>query len=127
MERRTGQAAAPRPMDATERNKREWWIWHNRNPEIQDAFDSIALKMIDLGHKHYSATGIAHVLRYHRHLCGDDGFDINNNHIPSMARMFMHTHKQHEGFFHLRQNGGRIPEGAHHVTEDAPRPKIDWT
>jgi hypothetical protein len=104
-------------MTPAERNKLEWWEWHKRNPGIQDGFDEIALRMIDLKHEHYSATAIVSVLRYHRHLCGDDGFKINNNHIPSMARYFMVLYPQHDGFFKFRANGGRIPEGAHEETE----------
>jgi len=105
--------------DILERNKKEWWAWHKRNPEIQDEFNKICLALIKGGQRHYSASAVANVLRYHRHCAGDDGFDINNNHIPSMARLFMVSHIEHLTFFRLRKSPGTIPEGAHEVTEKA--------
>lgn len=88
----------------SEKNKRAWWEWHLQNPEVYELFKKYTFEAINAGHKHYSAYAIVERIRWHTEVeTKGDEFKINNNHRPYYARLFMYHHKEHEGFFRLRE------------------------
>lgn len=76
--------------------------YHQRNPEIFEAFRDKTLEIIRQGRKYYGAKGIIEVLRWERAVSGDDGFKINNNYAPYYARMFEAKLPKYKGFFKKR-------------------------
>lgn len=79
--------------------------WLPDNLHVFNAFEAEALKVIRRGFKHYSARTIVHVLRHHSAVqeTAGDGWKINNNHSPYLARLFDLLHPAHAGLWEYRE------------------------
>lgn len=67
----------------------EFLDWLPDNLHVYDAFEREARRVHGRGFKHYSARTIVHVLRHHSALAEvGDGWKLNNNHSPYLARLF---------------------------------------
>jgi hypothetical protein len=68
----------------------EFVTWLPQNPHIWYYFARESFKIIDIGFKHYSARTILHFLRHHTAVeqRSTDGFKLNNNYSPYLARLF---------------------------------------
>lgn len=84
--------------------KRKWWEWHKENPHVYDMFERFTLDAIAKGHKRLSAWLIVNRIRWETMVetQGDD-FKISNDFIAYYARLFMHNHPEHQGFFKTKQ------------------------
>lgn len=85
--------------------------WSPRQPEPPEGvptdvavlFDRLALEIIKLGHKRYSADAILHRIRWHYHIeKGDLDFKCNNNWTSKLSRWFLARHPTHSQFFEIR-------------------------
>ncbi|MAS98849.1 MAG: hypothetical protein CMF29_08040 [Kiritimatiellaceae bacterium] len=84
--------------------KEEWWEFHKANPHVYNLFCDYANKAIASGRKHYSARTIIELIRWHNDIeTTESDFKINDHVVPYYARLFMHYHPEHKGFFELRQ------------------------
>jgi hypothetical protein len=67
----------------------DFLAWLPANLHVYDAFEREAQRVYVRGFKHYSARTIVHVLRHHSALAEvGDGWKLNNNHSPYLARLF---------------------------------------
>jgi len=64
--------------------------WLPDNAHVWEAFVAEAFDVYQRGYRHYSARTIIHFLRHHSHVreAGGDGWKINNDHSPYLARLF---------------------------------------
>lgn len=87
-------------------NKARFSAFHAEHPEVYDLFVHFTYSRIYAGFDHYSAYAIMNRVRWETD-AGDnefeDGFKINNNHIPFYARMFADHHPEHGDFFRMRE------------------------
>jgi len=84
----------------------EFDLFHGEHPEVYRKFCSLAFKLLERGHQHYSSDAILHVIRFETDLgWGRDGLKINNNHSPYYARLFAKDHPAHKEFFRFRRAG----------------------
>lgn len=69
-----------------------------------------ALKLYDLGQKHYGIAALFESIRYDSSvgLLGDGDYRLNNNHRSHLARLVMRVEPELAGFFELRSLRGRI-------------------
>ena len=81
-----------------------FWPWYSENRHIWDAFKVKALRMALLGRKRYSARTIIETIRWDTEIRDSEvHFKINNNYVPGLARLFMHTYGDRcPGFFDIR-------------------------
>jgi len=89
--------------------------FHNEHPEVAEKFDEIVLELMRCGHKHYSALGVVHIIRWTTR-AGADGvsrFKINDHYAPFYARGFMAKHPEHDGFFRLRNQSSKSRPATH--------------
>ena len=79
--------------------------WLPDNLHVYDAFEAEALKVLRRGFKHYSARTIVHVLRHHSATTetSTEGWKINNDHSPYLARLFDLLHPAHVGLWEYRE------------------------
>jgi hypothetical protein len=67
-------------------------------------FEKLALELLGLGFKRYSADAILHRVRWHWQVeRGDRGFKANNNWSAPLARWFLARNPKVPGFFELRE------------------------
>jgi len=78
--------------------------FHEGNPHVWAEFERRALLLIGKGFKGFGARQIVESMRYFyaERVQSDDGFRINNNHVPFYARMFAERHPEHREFFRQR-------------------------
>jgi|DEB19_MinimDraft_3_1074340.scaffolds.fasta_scaffold04892_3 hypothetical protein len=88
----------------TDDTKQRWWAWHKANPHVYQLFERFTWEAIKLGHKHLSAWLIVNRIRWETSIVtkGDD-FKISNDFIAYYARLFMHYHPEHKGFFRIKR------------------------
>jgi hypothetical protein len=69
---------------------RDFLDWLPDNLHVWEAFVMEAVDVYRRGYRHYSARTIIHFLRHHSNVreFGGDGWKINNNHSPYLARLF---------------------------------------
>jgi len=85
-------------------HKEEWWKFHKENPKVWELFVRFTHEVIDAGCKHFGTNAIIERIRWETMIVTSDlEFKINNNHAPYYARLFMHYHPEHDGFFRTRQ------------------------
>ena len=85
--------------------KPEFIEWLKSNAHVWIAFEREALEVVRCGFKHYSARTILHFLRHHTALKQNgEGWKLNNNHSPYLARLFNIVHPQHASLFELRES-----------------------
>lgn len=79
-------------------------LWVGDNIAIWEAFEAEALKVVNLGQRHYSARTIIHFLRHHSVLAetSESQWKINDHHSPYLARLFAMVHPQHADLFEYR-------------------------
>lgn len=75
------------------------------NLHVYEAFEREALNVARRGFKHYSARTIIHVLRHHSALAeeGGDGWKLNNNVSPYLARLFALLNPTYKDLFEYRE------------------------
>ena len=88
--------------------KREWWQWHNDNPEVWNYFQQFAFQAINRGRAKISHWLIMNRIRWEVFLTttptgplagrGDD-FKISNEYFAFYARFWKHSYPQHAGLF----------------------------
>jgi hypothetical protein len=67
-------------------------------------FESLALELLELGFKRYSADAILHRLRWHHHVeLGDAAFKLNDHWTAPLARWFMKRNPNAGKFFEVRE------------------------
>lgn len=83
----------------------EFSDWLSDNFHVWEAFVSEADHVIPRGFKHYSARTILHVLRHHYAIAESvpQGWKLNNNRSPYLARLFAILHPVHGGLFEFRE------------------------
>jgi hypothetical protein len=78
--------------------------YHEKNPQIWEAFQKFARQAKDRGFKHYSANGIFEIIRWHTEVSARDNFKIGNNYRPDYARKMMTDFPdEFDGFFRIRE------------------------
>lgn len=80
---------------------KDWFLanWH-----VVEAFESVALKLILLNRKHYSARTIVEVLVHQSAVREINGtFKIGNDNAPDLARVFVVLHPEHVDFWEYRR------------------------
>ena len=84
--------------------KQDFFEWLVDNEHIWIAFEREALKIANLGFKHYSARTIIHFLRHHSAL-QEDGthWKINNDISPYLARYFAEKYPNLKDLFEYRK------------------------
>lgn len=78
--------------------------YHEKNPQIWEAFKRITLETIRKGFKHYSAKGIFELIRWHTSIGGTGDYKLQNNYTPYYARKFEDEFPQYKGFFRKRES-----------------------
>jgi hypothetical protein len=75
------------------------------NLHVYEAFEREALTIARRGWKHYSARTILHVLRHHSAVAevNGEGWKLNNNISPYLARLFVLMNPLHAGLFEFRE------------------------
>lgn len=82
----------------------EFADWVDENFHVWEAFVAEADKVIARGFSHYSARTILHVLRHHSATSEViDGWKLNNNTSPYLARLFAIMHPVHGTLFAFRE------------------------
>lgn len=77
--------------------------WLLANWRIYIEFENHALQMVFRGRTHYSSRTIIEYIRHETALReAGDGFKINNNQVPDMARLFSIRYPKHAGLFEYR-------------------------
>ena len=91
----------------------EFLNWLPENAHIWIAFEQEAYEVIKAGFKHYSARTIIHVLRHHSALSerGLDGWKLNNNISPYLARLFAILNPTHADLFEYRTAHRALRDG----------------
>lgn len=98
----------PAEKDRASEIKQQCVAFHLHHPEVWAEFKRVAFVLINRGHKHYSADGVMHVVRFATSagVAGADGkgepFKINNNFVALYARRFVRLHPEHADFFQQR-------------------------
>ena len=83
------------------KKEKEWFIenWH-----IIEAFENVALKLISLNRKHYSARTIVEVLVHQSAVKEINGtYKIGNDNAPDLARVFVVLHPEYVDFWEYRR------------------------
>ena len=83
------------------KKEKKWYIdnWH-----VVEAFESVALRLIGLGRKHYSARTIVEVLVHQSNVREINGeFKIGNDNAPDLARVFVVLHPEWVDFWEYRR------------------------
>lgn len=90
----------------------EFLRWIPENAHIWMAFEQETFKIIAKGYKHYSARTIIHVLRHHSALAEHgDGWKINNNISPYLARLFAILNPAYANLFEYRTAHRALKDG----------------
>lgn len=80
--------------------------WLALNYRLWQCFERNANAIWDRGRRHYSARTLWEVMRHETALAEvDPTFKLNNNHAPSMARLYLALYPEREGFFETREIG----------------------
>jgi hypothetical protein len=91
------------PVAVMDSKKQRWWAWHRANPSVYEYFERFTFEAIDRGHKKLSAWLIVNRIRWETTVVTSGGdFKISNDFIAYYARLFMHNHPEHRGFFRTR-------------------------
>ncbi len=81
--------------------------YHQKRPEIYEAFLLKTFQMYNTGRKHYSHWTIMNVIRWHMDLeHKETTFKVNNNFFACYARLAILEHPELADFFQLRKVSG---------------------
>jgi hypothetical protein len=84
-------------------------MWFVTNWHVVEAFEKVAIKLIDNGRTHYSARTIVEVLVHQsavREISGD--YKIGNDNAPDLARVFVVLHPESVDFWEYRRPDWKI-------------------
>ena len=82
----------------------EWLRFHADNPDIYFYLKSMALDLLDTGHKTWGIKSLIEAVRWQvATTTTDPVFKINNNHAPYYARYLMDMEPRLRGFFKTRE------------------------
>ena len=82
----------------------EWLRFHADNPDIYFYLKSMALDLLETGHKTWGMKSLIEAVRWQvATTTTDPVFKINNNHAPYYARYLMDMEPRLRGFFKTRQ------------------------
>lgn len=91
------------PVTVVDSKKQRWWDWHRANPSVYEYFERFTFEAIEKGHRKLSAWLIVNRIRWETTVVTSGGdFKISNDFIAYYARLFMHNHPEHRGFFRTR-------------------------
>lgn len=90
-------------LGASKENVDAFINFHKSNPEIWEAFEKIALNLIEEGFNHYGTNAILEIVRYKLRKKTKSGYKCNNNHAPLYARIFSLKHPDNKDFFEFRE------------------------
>lgn len=95
----------PPPEDKPETKAQKFERFISRYPEVYELFKFYALELYRAGRRQYSARTIVERVRWQQAVnsVDDDGYKINNNHIPYFARKLMDEDSRFEEFFTVRE------------------------
>lgn len=105
----TAQLSLPLATD-----KFDAWVHSDCGREVAGWFVRLSVRMLNRGHKHYSADAICHRIRWHLNLQrGPDvgGYKINNNHVSKLARFAESREPRLVGFFAKRKLQNKVITG----------------
>lgn len=91
--------------------RRDDFDWVSKNWHIWEAFEHEALRMWKRGRTRYSARTIIEYLRHEseiRETPAAESWKINNNPVPSLARLFCLMHPDKSGFFEKRSGQSAV-------------------
>lgn len=89
--------------------KRVWWEYHRQNPQVYELVEKFTFEVINRGKATYSINAIFERIRWHSEIETDgEEFKLSNNHRAYYARLFMHYHPEHEGFFKTKPTKDEI-------------------
>ena len=81
--------------------------WLAQNLQVYDAFEAEALS-VAARREHYSARTIIEFLRHHTLLAeAGDGWKLDNDMAPGLARLFAAAHPRHANLFEFRDRAAR--------------------
>jgi hypothetical protein len=87
-------------MDPIERN---FWKFHEDNPDIYDRLKTLALQLKNAGRNRYGIGALFEVIRFHQNIqTTDPDYKLNNNYRALYARLLMEEFPQLSGFFATR-------------------------
>lgn len=79
--------------------------YHYNNPQIYEAFESLTLETIRMGHQNYGAKGIFEIIRWRTPVrANEDGFKISNQYTPLYSRLFELHHPTYKDFFRKKKS-----------------------
>ena len=79
-------------------------MWFINNWHVVEAFETVALRLISMGRKHYSARTIVEVLVHQSNVREINGeFKIGNDNAPDLARVFVVLHPEWVDFWEYRR------------------------
>lgn len=82
----------------------EFTEWIEENTHIWKAFESEALRVLQLGREHYSARTIVEFLRHHSAIRERGGaWKINDHSVPYLARLFVLLYPEAHRLFEFRK------------------------
>jgi hypothetical protein len=85
------------------KTKRQFLIFHNRNPKLWYWIDHFALERARGGWQHYGIKSVVEVARWHTAIPTEgDIFKIKNDFTAHYARMWMLKHPEYNGFFRTK-------------------------
>jgi hypothetical protein len=88
------------------------WLADNRHVwrEFVRQADAVARR----GYEHYSARTVIEVIRHHTKLAevSADGWKVNNNHVPDIARLYALVRPHRAEFFEFRVQAGKSKRAA---------------
>ena len=84
--------------------------YHKDNPHVFKHFCKFALRLIASGRDHYSAKGIAEIMRNESDVTGNDEYKINNSHTSFYARLFSSAYPEHKDFFRFKERKQKVCE-----------------
>ena len=81
--------------------------YHKENPQVFAHFEQFTRAAAALGHQNLSAWLIMNRVRWETTIATEaaDGFKISNNLFAYYARLYMHRHPSHRGFFRTKTMG----------------------
>jgi hypothetical protein len=85
--------------------KLKWWQFHCDNPHVYELVERFTYEAINRGFENYSINSIFERIRWHTDIETEEEeqFKLSNNHRAYYARLFMHYHPEHKGFFRTKE------------------------
>lgn len=92
------------PVGNPGRQTDRWWSWHRAHPLVYNEFERLAFVVLAEGFQRFSpGTTMAQAHWENGSPTDPDRFPLRRDYISLYARLFMHLHKEHEGFFYTRK------------------------